>query len=112
MLGTAAEPMNIHHAAGPDCPHCGCNATEIVDAGMRYGRAWARFKCDHCQRVSSTISAPSDQQDAGGVAYNPVNCRCPRCNAPNPRVHTTRGRIRFHRCDKCGSRFKSVEKSA
>jgi len=112
MVGAAAGPMNLGLAIGPECPHCGCNATEIVDAGKRYGRAWARFRCGHCQRVSTTSSSPGDAEEVGGVAYNPVNCRCPRCNAANPRVHTSRGRIRYHRCDNCGASFKSVEKSA
>ena len=47
---------------------------------------------------------PDDRRD---VCY-PVAC-CPECGAKRPKVTSTRGKIRHHKCV-CGYRFKSVER--
>jgi tRNA(Ile2) C34 agmatinyltransferase TiaS len=35
--------------------------------------------------------------------------RCPRCTASKPFTYGQKGRIRYHRCQECGTRFRSLE---
>lgn len=35
--------------------------------------------------------------------------RCPRCGAFKPRTYTVRARLRYHQCQACGQRYKSLE---
>lgn len=90
----------VQTPAGPCCPSCGCNATQQINGAS----SWSRWLCDACGK---TFSAGRTDGSAGAT-YNPVNCRCPSCNAVNPKVETTKGRVRYHKCG-CGNAFKSVE---
>lgn len=38
-----------------------------------------------------------------------VPFRCPRCGALKPFTYGLRGRVRYHKCNGCGTRFRSVE---
>jgi transposase-like protein len=38
-----------------------------------------------------------------------VQTRCPACDQARPHVVSTRGRVRWHKCQRCGATFKSVE---
>lgn len=100
--------ISFQKVNAPECPKCGCNHAEMVGAGDR-PRPWARFQCDHCQHVFFLGTQPSESGTVNGVVYQPVQCRCPKCKSINPPVTSTQGRIRYHKCDKCGQRFKSVE---
>ena len=42
------------------------------------------------------------------IIWQPV--KCPECGSEKVPVHTTRKPIRYHKCDDCGCRFKSVER--
>lgn len=35
--------------------------------------------------------------------------RCPRCRALKPRTYGQRGRVRYHLCAECKTRYRSVE---
>lgn len=41
------------------------------------------------------------------IIYHKI--RCPKCGGGNVPIHTTRKRIRYHKCDDCGHNFKSIE---
>lgn len=47
-------------------------------AGQRYGRAWAVFRCDHCEREFSLGQVPVR---ANGTPYRVPHpqLKCPRC---------------------------------
>jgi hypothetical protein len=98
-------------ASGPDCPGCGCNATSLVSAGESFGRPWAKYGCDFCRKTFTVGRPPVAGEVVNGVVYQTVRCVCPnpQCKAKNPRVVNTSGKYRWHKCDKCGQSFKSVE---
>jgi hypothetical protein len=41
------------------------------------------------------------------VPFCPV--RCPRCGAAKPFTYGQKGRIRYHRCQECNCRYRSLE---
>lgn len=50
---------------------------------------------------------PPDDQPQPAVPYCPF--RCPRCDATKPRTYKVVGRLRYHRCQSCDTRYRSVE---
>lgn len=38
-----------------------------------------------------------------------VPFRCPRCTAAKPVTYGSTGRVRYHRCQNCGTKFRSLE---
>jgi hypothetical protein len=38
-----------------------------------------------------------------------VPFRCPNCKRHKPRTHGVRGRIRYHTCGACGTKYRSIE---
>lgn len=94
----------------PECPKCGCNATELVGAGERMGRAWARFACDHCTSQFFLGTNPQVDGEINGVVEQPV--RCPRCKSSKVPVDNT-SRIgstkrRHRKCQNCQQGFYST----
>lgn len=100
--------LQLTKSNGPDCPGCGCNATTLIGAGERFGRPWARYKCQFCQKQFTNGANPATPEIVNGVTYETTRCKCPKCEAVNPPVTSTRGRIRYHKCENCGQLFKSV----
>lgn len=95
---------------GPRCPKCRCNDTKVRRRPVRWGRMMAERRCDHCGYEWCAPEGDPKAPEVNGVAYNAVNCRCPVCKAPNPPVTSKPGGgIRYHRCARCGSTFKSVQ---
>ena len=41
-----------------------------------------------------------------------VPFRCPRCGRHKPYTYAVRGRLRYHRCQHCGQRYRSWELDA
>lgn len=41
------------------------------------------------------------------VAFVPF--RCPKCGACKPRTYGQRGRVRYHICSECQTRYRSLE---
>jgi len=99
--------MRLIRATAPECPHCGCNATQLVGAGERFGRPWAKFGCVFCRREFGIGTVPADPEVVNGVIFRPV--RCPKCDSKNCIVTRTAGQMRLHACRNCGQRFKSIE---
>ena len=100
--------MRLERVQSPECPTCGCNATELVGAGQLFGRPWARFQCAACD-AQFTVGRQPQGVGVVGVPYNTVRCRCPGCNHVNPGVASSRGVHRYHKCEACGLRFQSQE---
>lgn len=101
--------MRLEKEHSVECPDCGCNATRLIGAGGVFPRVWARFECGFCGRQFSIGEDATEPRTVNGVAYSNIHCRCPKCEAPNPTVTSTQGRIRYHKCGNCGQTFKSVE---
>lgn len=113
MRGCAERRSSIA-VATPDCPHCGCNATELVDAGTRYGKPWASYLCDHCHRTFSNGQQPAKSNGASYRVEFP-KLQCPRCKST--RVETTSSpaeksgyKYRYHSCNNCQFDFSSMER--
>jgi transposase-like protein len=91
-----------------DCGKCGCNATEMIAAGMRFGKPWVRYRCDHCGHEFTLGNNPAREGIVNGVVFHVV--RCPGCKSKNTEVtRKANERIRYHKCRDCGQSFKSVE---
>jgi transposase-like protein len=52
---------------------------------------------------------PNDDSLEYGVRYVPV--KCPRCKSKNVMCYASRIPVRYHKCRKCGTCFKSVEET-
>lgn len=67
-------------------------------------------RCRH-QWSGSRSKNPTTElsQPTGPVPYHRVKCRCPGCDAINPRVQHTEGKMRRHFCDGCHMSFHSEE---
>ncbi len=50
-----------------------------------------------------------DNDRIPAVPYVPF--RCPNCQKMNPRTYGTRGRMRYHKCQSCGVKYRSFEVS-
>lgn len=101
----------------PDCPECGCNATELLRAGMRWGRPWALFGCDHCGHEFGLGSRP---RNADGAIVNRVpfpRLACPTCGskktktASSPKENSAGVKDRYHKCLECDAGFWSYEEA-
>lgn len=80
----------------------------MIAAGMRWGRPWVRYKCDHCGHEFTLGANPQQPGTVNGVVFHPI-C-CPSCKGKNTEVtRKASERIRYHKCRDCGQNFKSVE---
>lgn len=56
---------------------------------------------------------PPVEGEAEAVAIVPfVPWRCPSCGDSKPRTYSQRGRVRYHQCQACQLRYRSIEISA
>lgn len=106
--------------ASPDCPHCGCNATELVAANMRHGRPWCVFRCDHCTREFSLGQVPVRSNGTPYKIPHP-QLACPRCgrkkrsdenwqrSSPASRSGV---KMRYLTCPQCSFPFATYEEAA
>lgn len=105
--------MRLEKVTGPECPKCGCSDSVVIRSEVRWGKAQDRRRCQNC---SSTWSAPAaedldDQVHAKqhqAVVYHVM--RCPSSSGTRVLVTHTERPIRYHRCQDCRHRFKSVER--
>lgn len=118
-------PMRFQPIEGPECPACGCADCEPIAKATRWwGKTtMQKHRCNACgQQFTANVEEPGEDDDDDGeraeaVIYQSVMVRCPGCNAPNPRVVSSPKaepgamRTRYHICDQCERRFKSVEQS-
>jgi uncharacterized Zn finger protein len=94
-----------------DCPHCGCNDTDVVqEPNPSRGRWWGSgsAKCNHCGLVFSfrpPIDGTPDSQPAKIIP----EIDCPGCGA-TMRVSQTRSHVRYLKCPDCGETKKVVRK--
>jgi len=49
----------------------------------------------------------NERMDFCGVTYIPL--RCPRCNSKKIKCYSSQLPVRYHKCKKCGHKFKSIE---
>lgn len=50
---------------------------------------------------------PPDDDRLPIVPFCPF--RCPRCKAAKPKTYKVLQRLRYHRCQHCGTKYRSVE---
>lgn len=109
-----------------ECPECGCPGKVLARpaAQMLPNRAgnvaddwWispGKARCEWCGREfpfteGCELSRPNDHS----TKY--LHTRCPRCGSAETRVTSSPvpragdPRVRWHKCDQCAHRFKSVE---
>ena len=71
------------------------------------GRGWGRKKKK--PRPTSPPPELEDSDDEGLVCVLWMPIRCPHCKSKHQRNYKTKGRLRYHHCQDCGERFKSLE---
>lgn len=54
------------------------------------------------------MTAPGSEGDRLPVVPF-VPFRCPKCRATKPATYGSTGRLRYHRCKHCGTKFRSLE---
>lgn len=120
----------LERCEGPECPHCGCNQSEILQQPQPAGetRSWwgsGLARCGHCRATFHFQEMPAvttpesivehqepliDRLPEVPVAVPYVTVCCPQCGSDQTRVTSTRRPIRRHKCKACEHRFKSVER--
>jgi len=108
---------------GAECPKCGCCDTEVVSERDRWGSTKAqRRRCKHCawrwldvvkRDPQPTKPEPQPKHVIADVPiyWVAVPPACPACGCKSSKVTSTSRPIRRHKCDACGGRFKSCERS-
>lgn len=103
-----------HDALTPDCPKCGCNATDLVGAGSRWGKPWASFSCTYCGHEFALGNRPT-------ASAEPAYCvefaeqPCPYCRSQDTTVISSprpdKGiKKRTHRCRACRRNFATRQR--
>lgn len=100
----------LERMTGPACPVCGCCDTTVA---KRRGRGFAspdpdawpdaatsRLACVNCGN-QFVAPPPTDPQP---LAVQ----RCPHCNHARTKITSTRGRMRYHKCEGCELPFRTV----
>lgn len=105
--------MAMDRIAGPECSRCGCEDSDLVKTQRTWHGEVEVRRCNHCGKKFTHTVEPDEEDAADEVAvYYDVRCVCPSCNAENPPVTSAPGKgVRWHRCRRCGTRFKSVSAS-
>jgi predicted nucleic acid-binding Zn-ribbon protein len=85
----------------PDCPKCGCNDTDMLTAGMRWGKPYVVHQCDHCGHRF------------GQGSVNVARKVCPDCYSTRVSVVSSPAaangsKVRYLACQECGKHFKNV----
>jgi len=113
--------MVLTRVTGPECPECGCEASEVIQDKV-WGQEIELRRCNDCGTQfqhgakawpdPNKAKADDDSGDgsgfAGAVIYHIL--RCPACQSPNVKTTSTRVPVRHHKCHDCGENFKSLEK--
>ena len=121
--------MNLQRHQGPSCPDCGCQdstAGPIKESWWAKPRRRRNRRCNHCNKFfvepiddvtesptngSSNGQAVEESDEPGAVIFHVVHC--PKCGGSHTRV-TRKMKdlpVRYHKCQECEHKFKSVEKS-
>lgn len=98
--------MMLQRCTDPTCPDCGCNESRVISQKPHWGKVLQRRQCTACGRVfRANAEKPADSCYA--VTFHVV--RCPLCQSEETKVTSTQRPVRYHKCEKCGHNFKSVE---
>lgn len=100
--------MKMHRLNAPECPLCGCEDTELVEAGGQRNRSWARFQCNHCGREFLITSGSN-----AGPRF--LERRIPFCPLHNQKMHMNGkplGAIVYYKCPVagCGQTAKGTDR--
>lgn len=94
--------MMMGKANGPSCPECGCRHSALVGTGEWFSKPFEKLQCRHCARVWRHFDAEEKAPE-----YVPTRTKC-KCGGFAP-VTNSDGNVRYHKCEKCGAKFKTVE---
>jgi transposase-like protein len=93
-----------------ECTGCGSAHLELVGAGERHGRPWARYECADC---GSQFFAGRRIEPAASATVPYQRTACPHCRSTDNEVLGTKRQGRFtrrqHKCRACGLPFNSYE---
>ena len=105
-------------ARGPECEACGSTDLALVNARMRWGKPWARFKCQACGQLRHMGLSAEPVNDS--VEYDANGTHCPHCPGEETRVRSVRRPFsrnwpmdytkRYHNCLDCGKNFRSHQR--
>ncbi len=128
--------FQLNAATGPECPHCGCNDSQVIQSPTGAGW-WGRIgkaRCKHCHRPFSfqfvgptapppvgppeiAAQTPPVDHQAAPIATQDVpvgyvrfgRTICPDCGSGDTAIKSTKRPVRKHKCRACGFPFKSHE---
>ena len=116
--------MTLSKATGHPCPKCGCrDGIEHPFSTTRNHRRCAhcghRWYCPKTPPGPDPTPRPAPQappEDRGNgtptLWYIPaVQPLCPGCESANTKVVRTVRPTRYHKCENCGRRYKTIEKA-
>lgn len=110
----------LRRIEGPECYKCGCRDCRSIGSGAFFGKAFKRYVCNHCQhqfkydedsdtqKPSLQVIPPMRKNGVPCVRYR-RGAKCPKCSSWKTRTTDTVLPYRYHRCNDCGKRFKSVQ---
>jgi len=73
----------------------------------RKRRARAKKEAEKKAKPVEELEDVEEEKGLACVAWIPI--RCPHCASKHQNNYKTRGRLRYHLCQDCGERFKSLE---
>ncbi len=110
----------VEEINGPACHKCGCKHSTLESTGTWFGNTVETRRCRYCQTsfkhnvVAVAPVAANDITDDIPYVSDVVHCRCPFCQAKNPRVTKTVPKglatVRYHLCA-CEKSFSTVEQA-
>ena len=114
----------LQRCQGPSCPDCGCQDSTAGAVVKRWwGQPRRNRRCNHCgcrfveildateetpANGSSNGHAAEEHDEPGAVVFHILHC--PSCGGSHTRVTRTLRPVRYHKCQECEHKFKSVEK--
>ena len=106
--------LRMKRIEGPACPECGCEDSQVIARGSRWGKPTERRLCNNCGRTfTADVKANGEKMAADSAGAEPIIyqiIKCPRCGSEDTYIAHTCRPVRYHKCRACDATFKSVEK--
>ncbi len=115
--------LRLDRCDGPPCSRCGCQDVRIIQTPTGNGSWWdsGRARCRHCGLVFSFREMPepkpldilaempllAPETHGTETPIEQAAVVCEKCGGPM-QITSTRKTIRYHKCQRCGWKTKTV----